>query len=586
QVSAGDSDSDRNGAVSYQVVADLYNSSLYFRLDGRTGALVTTRPLDFELARRHDFLIRATDGGDPTLSSQVRVTVSVTDRNDNAPDFSQPLYEAHVSELAPRGHFVACVQASDADACDADRLRYAILSGNERMTFALDPRSGELSLSTRWRAGLQAVYLLNVSASDGVFTGTAQVRVRVLGANLYSPVFSQRFYLAEMFTANIPDVGLQVRATDEDSGLFGRVTYSFVDDLGRSRFSIDGGGVISTAGPLDREDPAYKDLLLTVSALDGGGRASFCTVRVVLADQNDNAPCFRAVEYRLSIRANMAAGSPLTQIQASDADTGANGRVTYALYSEARLPLVDVLEVRRRLMDVWRHDVWRHDVWLMSGWCLVGVWLVSGDMMSRLEYSGGDGALRCWCLDSRLEYGGGGGGALRCWCLGVMQVEADSGWMMTKSAVDHLQGAVLSFFVKASDGGSPARHALASVYVHVLPPDAELPAFSQPQYSFTLPEDAEVGAALGSVYLAGPGAPAAAAGGAGGRFGAVPGETADSNRDGTFAVDAETGAVRLLQPLDYERVSVYRFKVSATTHRDLTEAVTSVDLEVKPSDWF
>ncbi|KAG7270564.1 hypothetical protein CRUP_000129 [Coryphaenoides rupestris] len=123
QVSAGDSDSDRNGAVSYQVVADLYNSSLYFRLDGRTGTLVTTRPLDFELARRHDFLIRATDGGDPTLSSQVRVTVSVTDRNDNAPDFSQPLYEAHVSELAPRGHFVACVQASDADACDADRLR-------------------------------------------------------------------------------------------------------------------------------------------------------------------------------------------------------------------------------------------------------------------------------------------------------------------------------------------------------------------------------------------------------------------------------------------------------------------------------
>jgi len=87
------------------------------------------------------------------------------------------------------------------------------------------------------------------------------------------------------------------------------------------------------------------------------GRASSCRVRVVLTDHNDNAPCFRAVEYRLSIRANMAAGSPLTQIQASDADAGANGRVTYALYSEARLPLVDVLEVRR-LMDVWRRGVW------------------------------------------------------------------------------------------------------------------------------------------------------------------------------------------------------------------------------------
>lgn len=75
------------------------------------------------------------------------------------------------------------------------------------------------------------------------------------------------------------------------------------------------------------------------------GRASFCTVRVVLADENDNAPRFRAVEYRMSIKANVAKGSLVTQIQATDTDAGSNGRVTYSLYSEARLSLVDVLEV-------------------------------------------------------------------------------------------------------------------------------------------------------------------------------------------------------------------------------------------------
>lgn len=47
----------------------------------------------------------------------------------------------------------------------------------------------------------------------------------------------------------------------------------------------------------------------------------------------------------MSIKANVAKGSLVTQIQASDPDTGSNGRVTYSLYSEARLSLVDVLEV-------------------------------------------------------------------------------------------------------------------------------------------------------------------------------------------------------------------------------------------------
>lgn len=47
----------------------------------------------------------------------------------------------------------------------------------------------------------------------------------------------------------------------------------------------------------------------------------------------------------MSIKANVAKGSLVTQIQAVDPDAGSNGRITYSLYSEARLSLVDVLEV-------------------------------------------------------------------------------------------------------------------------------------------------------------------------------------------------------------------------------------------------
>lgn len=92
---------------------------------------------------------------------------------------------------------------------------------------------------------------------------------------------------------------------------------------------------------------------LTVRYVIIPGRASFCTVRVILADENDNAPRFRAVEYRMSIKANVAKGSLVTQIQATDPDAGPNGRVTYSLYSEARQPLVDVLEVSELCFELY-----------------------------------------------------------------------------------------------------------------------------------------------------------------------------------------------------------------------------------------
>ncbi|KAK2881970.1 hypothetical protein Q8A73_022480 [Channa argus] len=499
QVFAQDQDTEKNAAVSYQILSDIYNSTDYFHIDSKSGLIFTARLLDYELIQRYNFIVRASDSGDPALSSDVSVTVIVTDTNDNPPNFSQALYEAYVSELAPRGHFVTCVQASDADICDAHRLRYSILSGNERMTFVMEPDTGVLSLSNKKRQGMKHSYQLNVSVSDGVFTNTAQVIVYVLGANLYSPVFSQRFYLAEVpENASPGSKVIQVRATDEDSGLFGQITYSFINDLGKTQFTIDADGVISTLQKLDRESPLNKDIVLTVVALDGGGRASFCTVRVVLADENDNAPRFRAVEYRMSIKANVAKGSLVTQIQATDPDAGSNGRITYSLYSEARLSLVDVLEV-----------------------------------------------------------------------------EPDSGWMMTKSTVDHLQGTVLSFFVKATDCGSPAKHSLVSAFIHVVPPDAFVPSFSQPQYSFTIPEDTAVGTALGSVYMGS---------GQTGFFTAVGGETIDSNQRGTFLIDRETGLIRLVKPLDYEQVTSFRFKVAATTRRDLIESVSTVDLEVKILD--
>lgn len=66
-------------------------------------------------------------------------------------------------------------------------------------------------------------------------------------------------------------MNIQVRATDEDSGLYGQITYSFINDLGKTQFTIDADGFITTVQKLDRENPVNKDMVLTIMALDGGG---------------------------------------------------------------------------------------------------------------------------------------------------------------------------------------------------------------------------------------------------------------------------------------------------------------------------
>lgn len=218
QVVATDQDSVRNNVIHYRILSNGKNSTDYFHIDSSSGLILTARMLDHELVHTFVFTVRATDNGFPALSSEVLVTVTVNDINDNPPIFNQLIYEAYVNELAPRGHFVTCVQALDADSSDFDKLEYSILSGNERMLFVMDNKTGVITLSSHHKQRLEPFYSLYVSVSDRIFSSTAQVLITVSCANLYSPVFEQNMYVAEV-TENSP-VGTKVVEVNHVKVLF------------------------------------------------------------------------------------------------------------------------------------------------------------------------------------------------------------------------------------------------------------------------------------------------------------------------------------------------------------------------------
>ncbi|XP_030643540.1 protocadherin Fat 1a isoform X2 [Chanos chanos] len=335
QVSATDADTGNNKVLFYQIVEDKEKSSDYFSIDRDTGTIWTARTLDHEEKTQHLITVRAVDGGVPALSSEVTVTIDITDLNDNSPVFSQSLYEATVSELAPRGHFVTQVQGSDADSSDGGKLEFSILSGNEDQNFAMDKNTGAIIVSNHRKPHMNPLYNLNVSVSDGVFRSSAIVRVTVIGANFHNPTFPQVDYVVELLeNSPVGTLVAEAQATDEDSGTYGRLTYHIVNDIARDKFSVNEDGEIFTLESLDRENALERAILISLMAKDGGGKVGFCTINVILTDVNDNTPQFRASQYKVNVPSDVPRGTTVVKIAASDMDEGSNADITYAIEAD------------------------------------------------------------------------------------------------------------------------------------------------------------------------------------------------------------------------------------------------------------
>lgn len=116
--------------------------------------------------------------GTPRLpsGSVAKVTVDVTDVNDCPPTFSQSVYEATVLLPTSRGVTVAALTASDPDLPPGAAVKYDVIEGDAAGAFTLSP-AGVLVVSRP--DGLADSYRLRVRASDGLYSSTARVEVRV-----------------------------------------------------------------------------------------------------------------------------------------------------------------------------------------------------------------------------------------------------------------------------------------------------------------------------------------------------------------------------------------------------------------------
>uniref|UniRef100_A0A672YJH9 Cadherin domain-containing protein n=1 Tax=Sphaeramia orbicularis TaxID=375764 RepID=A0A672YJH9_9TELE len=152
-VTARDPDWRQNGTVIYSLLPGEVNGapvSSYLSVNGDTGVIHAVRSFDYEQFKSFKVHVVARDNGSPPLSSNVTVSVFVSDVNDNSPQILYPTPEGNsfMTELVPKaahgGSLVSKVIAVDADSGQNAWLSYQIVKSTDPGLFTIGLHSGEI----------------------------------------------------------------------------------------------------------------------------------------------------------------------------------------------------------------------------------------------------------------------------------------------------------------------------------------------------------------------------------------------------------------------------------------------------------
>ncbi|XP_032076113.1 protocadherin gamma-A6-like [Thamnophis elegans] len=151
---ANDPDWEENARITYSIIDSRMRDSplsSYLSINSETGTVYALSSLDYEEIQEVQFQVKAQDGGSPSLSSNVSVTLFILDQNDNMPEILYPSPPADGStgiELAPRssepGYLVTKVVAVDADSGQNSWLSYQLIKATEPGLFTVGLHTGEI----------------------------------------------------------------------------------------------------------------------------------------------------------------------------------------------------------------------------------------------------------------------------------------------------------------------------------------------------------------------------------------------------------------------------------------------------------
>ncbi|KAK7169690.1 hypothetical protein R3I94_000052 [Phoxinus phoxinus] len=323
-----------NGIVSYSIVKqdpELPKANL-FTINSVTGGIrVNALGLDKETFPRYTVLITATDMNGRGYETTGTAVITVTDSNDNAPQFEQTSHTVSVPENKV-GAEVARLTVTDGDepGSPAWSTKYKIIAGDKSGFFNVSTGPSQLEgiITTvkplDFEKNKQFILSVIVENDDpfvgSLATSTATVTVYVEDVN-EPPEFNPKEKIINKPEDSPVDSELVTyKATDPDTAKAQKITYKIgTDPVGFLSVNPDT-GVIKVKSLMDRESPLVKDgkYRAIILALDNDGDAPATgtgTLIIELEDVNDNAPVINERNIKLC---NRGSGPVLLSITDKD----------------------------------------------------------------------------------------------------------------------------------------------------------------------------------------------------------------------------------------------------------------------------
>ncbi|NWX03777.1 CELR2 protein, partial [Caloenas nicobarica] len=338
-------DRDANSVITYQISSGNTRNRFSITSQSGGGLISLALPLDYKLERQYLLTIAASDG---TRQDTAQVVVNVTDANTHRPVFQSSHYTVNVNEDRPVGTTVVVISATDEDTGENARITY--LMEDSIPQFRIAAETGAVTTQMELDYEDQVSYTLAITARDNGIpqkSDTTYLEILVSDVNDNAPQFLRDSYQGSVYE-DVPAFTsvLQVSATDRDSGLNGRVFYTFQGgDDGDGDFIIEStSGIVRTLRRLDRENvPLYS---LRAFAVDKGVPAKRTPVEIQVAvlDVNDNPPVFERDEFDIFVEENSPIGLVVARITATDPDEGTNAQIMYQIV-EGNIPEVFQLDI-------------------------------------------------------------------------------------------------------------------------------------------------------------------------------------------------------------------------------------------------
>ncbi|CAG2190845.1 FAT4 [Mytilus edulis] len=329
-VQAIDQDTGINTTINYRLVQEIPSKG-WFSVDKTSGAIKVIKSPDRETCSQLTLFIKGYQVNNEALRYDVTwVDVTITDVDDNPPVIEKSVYNISIPENSPTGTNIVQVLATDKDEGNNTKFSFHFVTSNVLRSsckgFGIDQATGMIKVQDS--AGLDRERHPTLSCQvkakgthgKHLLSNASSITVNLVDENDNNPVFNMTeysFYIKKNQT--VGSIVGEVKASDKD--LAPAISYTITDkSLQTFLVNLKTGKITLNVSLTENFLKLYS---FEIVASDGDKKAPRYTsviVNVHVQDVNLHAPVFTQKNYHLNLMEDVAVGTDLIQIKATDKD--------------------------------------------------------------------------------------------------------------------------------------------------------------------------------------------------------------------------------------------------------------------------